>query len=113
MSVVLEKLSVVYSRFLGWILNKSLLVVVVSVVMLVVSALLATGLRNSISITEASSSATVVAYKSDDTDMTTQELVDFESIRYFIRYIQLQSLLPCGSDSGSQAQVYRVFRQAL
>lgn len=123
MSVVLEKLSVVYSRFLGWILNKSVLVVIVSVVMLAVSILLATGLRTeliaatdegivqmdvkfrpglsletidetvvsleqfvessglcddySISISEASSSATVVAYKSDDTEMSTQELVDF------------------------------------
>ncbi len=122
MSVVLEKLSVVYSRFLGWILNKSVLVVTVSVVLLVVSFLLGTGLRTelisatdegvvqmsvtfrpglsletidetvvslekfvedsglcddySISITESSSSATVVAYKSDDAGMTTQELVD-------------------------------------
>ncbi|MCR5603184.1 MAG: efflux RND transporter permease subunit [Lachnospiraceae bacterium] len=122
MSVVLEKLSVVYSRFLGWILNKSVLVVIISVVLLLVSVFLATGLRTeliaatdegiaqmsltfrpglslekidetvvsleqfvkdsglcddySISISESSSSATVVAYKSDEVDMTTAELVD-------------------------------------
>ena len=122
MSVVLQKLSVVYSRFLDWILNKSVLVVVISIAMLASSILLATGLRTelisatdegivqmdvtfrpglsletidetvvsleqfvadsglcddyNINITEASSSATVVAYKSDDVDITTNELVD-------------------------------------
>ena len=131
MSVVLEKLSVKYSRFLTWILNKSVLVIIVSAVMLVISVLLATGLRSeliaatdegiaqmnvtfrpglsletidetvvsleqfvessglcddySISISEASSSATVVAYISDDAGMTTAEVVDMwnENMRDF------------------------------
>ena len=131
MSVVLEKLSVKYSRFLTWILNKSVLVIIVSAVMLVISVLMATGLRSeliaatdegiaqmdvtfrpglsletidetvvsleqfvessglcddySISISEASSSATVVAYISDDAGLTTAEVVDMwnENMRDF------------------------------